>query len=199
MTEIINFPDGTVQHAYITTDNANDDLQVAVLDGDYVLLDTNESAVARWDASETEWNWEGQDHTGIASAAIDQADLTSTTGSNTNEIRTHDGTGVLPAGVACRWDGSNWRVLEAVSFSYTGDGTTGRTLAADFAFERVTVEEGGGTAVDAYAGGLSNGALSGNSFAGELTVESTGGFTVGDNGADADPNTDTETYQVIAE
>lgn len=60
------------------------------------------------------------------------------------------------------------------------------------------MEDAGGTTVDAYAGGLSNGAMSGGSFNGELTVETSGGFTVGDNSADADPNTDSETYQVYA-
>lgn len=133
-----------------------------------------------------------------ANGAVASADLTSTTGSNAGEVLRHDGTGTLPAGALCRWDGSNWRLLEPVSFSYTGDGTTGRTIAASFQFEQVIVEEAGGTAVDAYAGGLSNGALSGGSFSGALTVESTGGFTVGDNSADADPNTNGESYSVHA-
>jgi hypothetical protein len=43
-----------------------------------------------------------------------------------------------------------------------------------------------------------NGALSGNTFAGELTVESNGGITVGDGGSDSDPNTDGEFYNVFA-
>jgi len=132
-------------------------------------------------------------------AVTSTADLTSTTGSTAGELRRHDGTGLLPSGVACRWDGTNWRVLEAASFSYSGDGTTGRTLAVDFQFEEARVEESGGTAVDAYAGGLSNGALGGSTFSGELTVESTGGLTVGDNGGDADPNTNGETYEVYVQ
>jgi hypothetical protein len=132
-------------------------------------------------------------------AATSTADLTSTAGTNAGELRRHDGTGLLPSGVACRWDGTNWRLLEAASFSYAGDGTTGRTLASDFLFEQVVVEEPSGNASDAYLGGLSDGALATFAFDGELTVESTGGITVGDNSGDADPNTNGETYEVYAQ
>jgi hypothetical protein len=126
-------------------------------------------------------------------------DLTSTDGATAGEKRRHDGTGLLPSGIECRWDGSNWQILEPVSFSYSGDDTTGRTLAAAFRFEQVVVTESGGNGTDAYAGGVPNGMLTSYNFAGELTVESTGGVTIGDGGSGEDPNTDNETYEVYAE
>lgn len=142
----------------------------------------------RWDTGDDAWESD--------TVVIPTDDLTSTSGGAAGELRRHDGTGLLPDGTMCRWDGSNWRLLEGTSFSYSGDGTTGRTLATDFRFEQVVVEESGGNVSDAYAGGLSDGALATFAFEGELIVESTGGVTIGDNDANADPNTDGETYEV---
>lgn len=127
-----------------------------------------------------------------------QQDLTSYTG-QTDEIAVHDGTGSLPSGTVCRFDGSNWVVLQPVSIQYTGDGTQSRTLLGSFQFEFALVTEAGAdNAEDAYEGNIPDGTLAGNTFAGELTVESNGGITVGDNGADADPNTNNETYDLFA-
>lgn len=135
----------------------------------------------------------------VGGGILGGADLSAiSTNVDTGTLGQHDGSGFVPADTLAEWDGSNWRILSPVQFSYTGDGTTGRTIAGDFQFNWIVIEEAGGTVVDAYVSGLSNGAMSGGSFSGELTVESTGGFTVGDNSGDADPNTDTETYQVFA-
>jgi len=138
----------------------------------------------------------GNDTVNLTDLEQSQSDLTNQTGDFVGQLTTHDGTGFLPSGTQCKWNGSNWKVIETSSFSYTGDGTTGRVLADSFQFEEVRVEESGGNVVDSYAGGLSNGAMSTFDFDGELTINSTGGFTVGDNGGDSDPNTNGENYEV---
>lgn len=153
-----------------------------ILEGLGIYDSQNDELIANWSGDQTSFNTQ---------------DVTSISSPSDGDTAYHDGTGTLPQ-VLCKFDGNNWRIVEAVSFSYTGDGSTGRTIASDFQFEKVVVQEGGGTAVESYVGGLSNGTLSGNSFSGELTVESSGGFTVGDNSADSDPNTNTETYEVYA-
>lgn len=131
----------------------------------------------------------GRDYGGV--------DLSSLNGQYDGQLAIANGTSDLPADTVCRWNGSNWRVLNPVSFQYTGDGSTGRTLASNFQFEYALVTEAGsGSAEDAYAGNVPDGTLTGNTFSGELTVGV--GITVGDNSGDSDPNTNNETYDVHA-
>jgi len=88
----------------------------------------------------------------------------------------------------------NW-IDGRAAFSYTGDGTTGRTINLDRRPSLVYVEGSDGTLYETRDDSLS--AINGTTPSGELSISDTG-FSVGDNGADADPNTDTETYQVLA-
>jgi hypothetical protein len=76
--------------------------------------------------------------------------------------------------------------------SYTGDGTTGRTISLGWRPSKVFVEGSDGTLYEVRDDSLSP--IDGVAPSGELSIVDDG-FTVGDNGADADPNTDTETYQ----
>jgi len=80
--------------------------------------------------------------------------------------------------------------------SYTGDGTTGRTVNLGFTPNYVAVRGSDGTWYDVHSE-FGNG-YQHNSPSGELSI-SAGGITVGDNGSDADPNTDTEPYDVYFE
>lgn len=75
--------------------------------------------------------------------------------------------------------------------AYTGDGTTGRTISTSRPPSLVIIEGSDGTIYSA-ARGLS-GSPMGTDPSGELSIGSSG-FTVGDDGADADPNTNGESY-----
>lgn len=75
--------------------------------------------------------------------------------------------------------------------TYTGDGTTGRLIDLGFRPEWVIIEDGAGNLYEVRDSGY--GPFIGTTPAGELSIADSG-FTVGDNGADADPNTNAETY-----
>lgn len=88
-----------------------------------------------------------------------------------------------------------YRPMEAITGSYKGNGTTGRTISLGFQPRIVVVEGSDGTQYDIREGMTKGGV--GSSPSGELSIASDG-FTVGDNSADADPNTDTESYSYWA-
>jgi len=96
-------------------------------------------------------------------------------------------------------DAGTWvKVAEPVfedSGTYTGDGTTGRTIALGFQPSKVILVDEAGNVYDRYEG-LGTGVY-GADPSGELSFAADG-FTVGDNVIDADPNTNGETYSYKA-
>lgn len=142
----------------------------------------------------TRTKWDGV----IAGGPIGGTDLSSTSGQVDNDLGVHDGTGTLPDNVYCLWDGSNWRPLSPVTFTYTGDGTATQTVAADFQFETVQIEEADNPDIELLRRGDTRVVLSGSSMPGSFSINSDGGFDVGNGTGDQDPNTDTETYNVWA-
>lgn len=137
---------------------------------------------------------------GMAKAGIGGTfDLRNTTGDFDGQMLRHDGSGTISANVLCRWDSGNsvWILLEPSPGNYTGDGTQNRQLVdTNFKLRQVIIQESGGNATMVFLGGSKIG-LSGTAFAGEMAISGTGGFQVGDNGADADPNTNGEAYEPI--
>jgi len=80
--------------------------------------------------------------------------------------------------------------------TYTGDGTTGRTISLGFTPTYVAVRGSDGTWYDVH-GEFGTG-YQHTSPTGELSIVDDG-IAVGDNSGDADPNTDTETYDLYYE
>lgn len=83
-----------------------------------------------------------------------------------------------------------------VDESYTGDGTTSQQIDVGFRPRVVLVEGSDGTLYEVRDDGLS--LIDGATPSGALSINYSG-FEVGDGGSDADPNTDTEAYQYVAE
>lgn len=78
----INFgptTDGTIDtikgYLGLSDNGQGDDLEVALLEGDLVVLDANEQPVMRWDATAAEWQLEGQDIAGVGSIATEVATI----------------------------------------------------------------------------------------------------------------------------
>lgn len=92
-------------------------------------------------------------------------------------------------------NGEFTKINGRVKGTYTGDGTQNRRIAVGYRPSLVYVEGSDGTLYEVRDDSLS--VINGSAPSGELSIQSDG-FEVGDNGADADPNTDQETYTYIA-
>lgn len=92
--------------------------------------------------------------------------------------------------------GTGWKPLQPINDTYTGNGNSEQTVSLRFKPMAVVIEESSGD-MEIRRRGLSRAVLAGSSMAGKFDL-GTNGFTVGDDGSDADPNTDGETYNYWA-
>jgi hypothetical protein len=93
--------------------------------------------------------------------------------------------------------GKAYRTMGPFYGSYTGDGTQGRTIDVGVRPVAVIIRASDGTTYDVWQFDdvIARGVF-GNDPAGQLGIADNG-ISIGDNGADADPNTNGETYRYI--